>query len=173
LINRPVRKERNFAAKVHAFNEGLQRVKDVKYELVGNLDGDISFGSDHFEFLLSKFMENPALGVAGTAYSQDGGWDSTRDSFEGEASVHSACQLFRYQCFLEVGGYCPNRLDGIDWIAVTTARMKGWETRNCADRRYHHPRVIGTAEKGPLGAAFDYGKREPANSPTGLSAVAN
>jgi poly-beta-1,6-N-acetyl-D-glucosamine synthase len=160
LIDLPVRKDRNFAAKVHAFNEGLQRVQDLDFALIGNLDADISFGPDHFEFLISKFMENPALGVAGTAYTQDGGWDSTRDSFEGEASVHGACQLFRHQCYLDIGGYCANRLGGIDWIAVTTARMKGWETRNYPDRRYHHPRTMGTAEKGPLGAAFDYGKKD-------------
>ncbi len=160
LVNRPVRKDRNFAAKVYAFNEGLERVQDLKFELIGNLDADISFGPDHFEFLLSKFMENSALGVAGTAYTQDGGWDSTRHSFEGEASVHGACQLFRYECFLDIGGYCPNRLGGIDWIAVTTARMKGWKTRNYPDRRYHHSRLMGTAEKGPLGASFDYGKKD-------------
>lgn len=160
LVNRPARKDRNFAAKVHAFNEGFQRVQDLKFELLGNLDGDISFGPDLFEFLINKFAENPVLGVAGTAYTQDGGWDSTRDSFEGETSVHGACQLFRGQCFQEIGGYCPNRLGGIDWIAVTTARMKGWETRNYPDRRYHHPRTMGTAERGPLGAAFDYGKKD-------------
>jgi glycosyltransferase involved in cell wall biosynthesis len=160
LINLPVRKDRNFAAKVYAFNEGFQRVQALRFGLVGNLDADISFGSDHFEFLIGKFIQNPALGVAGTAYTQDGGWDSTRDSFEGETSVHGACQLFRYQCFLEIGGYRPSRLGGIDWIAVTTARMKGWETRNYPDRRYHHPRVMGTAEKGPLGAAFDYGRKD-------------
>lgn len=160
LVNGPARKERNFAGKVHAFNEGLQRVQDLSFDLVVNLDADISFGPDHFEFLLSKFMKNPALGVAGTAYTQDGGWDSTRDSFEGETSVHGACQFFRYQCFLDIGGYCANRLGGIDWIAVTTARMKGWETRNYPDRRYHHSRTMGTAEKDPLGAAFDYGRKD-------------
>lgn len=160
LVNRPVRKDRNFAAKVHAFNEGMQRVHGLSFELIGNLDADISFGPDHFEFLISKFVENPALGVAGTAYTQDGGWDSTRDSFEGETSVHGACQLFKCRCFLDIGGYCPNRLGGIDWIAVTTARMKGWETRNYPERRYHHPRVMGTAERGPLGAAFNYGKKD-------------
>jgi glycosyltransferase involved in cell wall biosynthesis len=160
LVNRPVRKDRNFAAKVHAFNEGLQRVQGIPFELIGNLDADISFGPDQFEFLIGKFAGNPALGVAGTAYTQDGGWDSTRDSFEGEDSVHGACQLFRYECFQGIGGYCANRLGGIDWIAVTTARMKGWETRNYPDRRFHHPRAMGTAEKGPLGAAFDYGKKD-------------
>jgi glycosyltransferase involved in cell wall biosynthesis len=160
LVNRPVRKDRNFAAKVHAFNAGLERVQGIQFELIGNLDSDISFGPDQFEFLISKFRETPALGVAGTAYTQDGGWDSTRDSFEGESSVHGACQLFRYECFQDIGGYCANRLGGIDWIAVTTARMKGWETRNYPDRRFHHSRVMGTAEKGELGAAFDYGKKD-------------
>ena len=160
LVNRPARKDRNFAAKVHAFNEGLQRVQDLQFELIGNLDADISFGPDQFEFLIGKFISDPGLGVAGTAYTQDGGWDSTRDSFEGENSVHGACQLFRYKCFLDIGGYCANRLGGIDWIAVTTARMKGWETRNFPDRRFHHPRLMGTAEKGLLRAAYDYGAKD-------------
>jgi glycosyltransferase involved in cell wall biosynthesis len=160
LINRPARKDRNFAGKVHAFNDGLARVQDLQFELIGNLDADITFGPDQFEFLIGKFMSNPELGVGGTAYTQDGGWDSTQDSFEGENSVHGACQIFRYECFQDIGGYCANRLGGIDWIAVTTARMKGWETRNYPERRFHHPRTMGTAEKGPLGAAFDYGTKD-------------
>ena len=159
LVQRPSRKDRNFAGKVHAFNEGLQHVQDLKFELLGNLDADISFGPDHFEFLISKIMENPALGVVGTAYTQEG-WDSTKDSFEGETSVHGACQLFRYQCFLDIGGYCANRAGGVDWIAVTSARMKGWQTRNYPQRRFHHYRSMGTAERGPLGAMFDYGKKD-------------
>jgi glycosyltransferase involved in cell wall biosynthesis len=159
LIRRVPRKDRNFAGKVYAFNEGLYRVQDLKFDLIGNLDADISFGPDHLEFLLSKFVESSKLGVAGTAYTQDD-WDSTRDSFEGEVSVHGACQLFRYQCFLDIGGYCPNPAGGIDWIAVTTARMKGWMTRNYPERRFHHYRTMGTAERGSLGAMFDYGKKD-------------
>ena len=38
VVNRPVRKERNFAAKVHAFNAGQERIKDINYEIIGNLD---------------------------------------------------------------------------------------------------------------------------------------
>jgi biofilm PGA synthesis N-glycosyltransferase PgaC len=160
LVDLPVRQDRNFAKKVHAFNEGLKQVQDISYDLIGNVDADISFGPDHFEFLTNKFLEDPALGVAGTAYTQEGGWDSTQDSFEGETSVHGACQVFRKQCFLDIGGYCPNRLGGIDWIAVTTARMEGWKTRNFPGRRYHNYRTMGTAEKGPLGAAYDYGTKD-------------
>jgi len=159
LVRRAPRKDRNFAGKVYAFNDGFERIQDLQFAMVGNLDADISFGPDHFEFLLGKFVEDSRLGVAGTAYTQEG-WDSTRDSFEGQASVHGACQLFRYQCFLEIGGYRANPAGGIDWIAVTTARMKGWKTRNYPERRYHHYRTMGTAERSQLGAAFDYGGKD-------------
>ena len=159
LIRRPRRTERNFAGKVNAFNEGLQRLEELEFAFVGNLDADISFGPDHFEFLLGKLVEDSALGVVGTAYTQEG-WDSTQDSFEGQVSVHGACQLFRRLCFLEIGGYCPNPAGGVDWIAVTSARMRGWKTRNYADRRFHHYRTMGTAERSHLGAAFDYGAKD-------------
>ena len=159
LVCRPPRKERNFAGKVQAFNEGFDRVQDLRFTLIGNLDADISFAPDHFEFLAGKFSEDAMLGVAGTAYTQDG-WDSMADSFEGQASVHGACQLFRRECFLDIGGYCANPAGGIDWIAVTTARMKGWKTRNYPQRRFHHYRTMGTAERSPLGAMFDYGKKD-------------
>jgi glycosyltransferase involved in cell wall biosynthesis len=159
LVRRAPRKDRNFAGKVYAFNDGLERVRNLQVGLIGNLDADISFGVDHFEFLTKKFIEDPELGVAGTAYFQ-GDWDSTRDSFEGQSSVHGACQLFRYECFLDIGGYQPNPAGGVDWIAVTTARMKGWKTRNYPERYYHHERTMGTAERSTLGAAFDYGKKD-------------
>jgi glycosyltransferase involved in cell wall biosynthesis len=159
LARRPPRKNRNFAGKVCAFNDGFNRIKGLQFELIGNLDADISFGADQFEFLIRKFLEDPRLGVAGTAYTQEG-WDSTQDSFEGQSSVSGACQVFRYQCFLDIGGYRPNPAGGVDWIAVTTARMKGWKTQNYPERRFHHHRRLGTAERTRLGAMFDYGKKD-------------
>ena len=159
LVRLPQRKDRNFAAKVHAFNVGFERVRSLEFEAIGNLDADISFGPDQFEFLLQKLIEDPSLGVTGTAYSEEG-FDSTKDSFESENSVHGACQVFRRQCFSEIGGYLPNRAGGIDWIAVTTARMKGWKTRNFPERRFRHHRRMGTAERGPVGAMFSYGEKD-------------
>jgi glycosyltransferase involved in cell wall biosynthesis len=159
LVRRSQRQDRNFAGKVYAFNDGLKRIQSLEVELIGNLDADISFGPDHFEFLLGKFVEDPELGVAGTVYTQEG-WDSTQDSFEGEASVHGACQLFRYRCYQDIGGYQPNPAGGIDWIAVSTARMKGWRTRSYPGRCYHHPRTMGTAERSKVGAMFDYGMKD-------------
>lgn len=159
LVRRPRRANRDFAGKVHSFNAGLDRVRALSFDFIGNLDADISFSPDHFEFLIARLAENPMLGVTGTAYTQEG-WDSTRDSFEGVMSVHGACQLFRRQCFMDIGGYVPNPAGGVDWIAVTTARMKGWNTRNFPERRFHHHRIMGTAQRNEVGAAFDYGMKD-------------
>ncbi|HEX9048067.1 MAG TPA: hypothetical protein VF988_13665, partial [Verrucomicrobiae bacterium] len=49
---------------------------------------------------------------------------------------------------------------GIDWIAVTTARMKGWTTRSFLEKRFHHYRALGTAGRGPLAALFSYGEKD-------------
>jgi hypothetical protein len=58
-----------------------------------------------------------------------------------------------------VGGYVPIKGGAIDWIAVTTARMKGWQTRTFIERVSHHHRRIGTAESGALKARFHYGRK--------------
>src|SRR5271154_5339692 len=49
LVRMPERQERHFAGKVHAFNAGYARVKDLGYDVIGNLDGDTSFDGDYFE----------------------------------------------------------------------------------------------------------------------------
>src|SRR5947208_2562478 len=159
LLIQPQRLDRSFAGKVHAFNAGLARVQSLEFDVIGNLDADLSFDPDYLEFLMQKFSENPKLGVAGTPFIEDG-YDSARDSFEGENHVAGGCQLFRRQCFQEIGGYIPNAAGGIDWIAVTTARMKGWKTRSFPEKRFHHYRTLGTAEKSNWAASFSYGEKD-------------
>jgi len=160
LVNRPVRKERHFAAKVQAFNVGLERVKELPYDIIGNLDADVSLDSDHFSFLLSKFSEDSRLGVAGTVFREPGGYNSGTDSFEGQTYVSGQCQIFRRQCFEEIGGYVPSKAGGIDWMAVTTARMIGWKTRSYREKSFFHHRPLGTADRGMIASAFAYGKKD-------------
>lgn len=160
LVNLPVRRERNFAAKVYAFNNGQERLKNVAYEVIGNLDSDVSLDTDHFEFLMGKFKENPRLGVAGTVFKEEGGYNSETDSFEGQLHVSGQCQLFRRQCFEEIGGYFANKAGGIDWIAVATARMIGWKTQSYREKSFFHYRHLGTAERSAFAAAFSYGEKD-------------
>jgi glycosyltransferase involved in cell wall biosynthesis len=159
-VARPQRLDRSFAGKVYAFNAGLERVQALEFEVIGNLDADLSFDPGYLEFLIGRFAEDPRLGVAGTPFTEDGGYDTARDSFEGENHVAGGCQLFRRQCFEDVGGYIPNPAGGIDWIAVTTARMKGWKTKSFPEKRFHHYRTLGTAGKSSVAASFTYGEKD-------------
>ena len=72
LVRRPDRRERNFAAKVECFNAGFEVVRDLQFDVIGNLDADISFESDYFAFLMARFGETPRLGVAGTPFVEHG-----------------------------------------------------------------------------------------------------
>jgi glycosyltransferase involved in cell wall biosynthesis len=159
MVRMPQRENRSFASKVYAFNAGLDKVKSLDYEIIGNLDADLSFEPDYVEFILSKFMEDNVLGVAGTIFKEEG-YSSDRQSFEGHKHVAGGCQLFRRQCFEEIGGFKANEGGGVDWIAVTTARFMGWKTRSFRQKSFFHHRHLGTAERGTLTAMFAYGQKD-------------
>src|SRR5688572_28591936 len=93
LVRLPARAERHFAGKVAAFNAGYSRLAGLKYDVIGNLDGDVSFDADYCAFLMNKFDENPRLGVAGTPYHEEHRLHDER--FKSPAHVSGACQLFR------------------------------------------------------------------------------
>ncbi|MBL8252287.1 MAG: glycosyltransferase family 2 protein [Candidatus Competibacter sp.] len=159
LIRLPEREERHFAAKVKAFNAGYERVKDLSFEVIGNIDADISFGQDFLAYLLEQFETMPDLGVAGTHYVESD-FHSYRNSYINVHHVNGQCQLFRRACFKDIGGYVPIKGGGIDWVAVTTARMKGWKTYSFGDRVFYHHRKMGTAGSNELMSRFNYGKKD-------------
>ena len=134
-------------------------MKDLEYEVVGNVDADVSFDEDYLEFVIAKFGQDPNLGVAGTIFKEEH-YSSDKDSFEGQNHVAGGCQFFRRRCFDQIGGYVPNKAGGIDWIAVTTARMVGWKTRSFREKYFFHYRSLGTAERGQLASTFSYGEKD-------------
>ena len=158
LVRMPEHRDRQFAAKVHCFNAGYSKVLGENFDIIGNLDADITMDEDYFEFLLAKFAAAPRLGVAGTPFVE--GLTSYDYRFTAVEHVSGACQLFRGECFEQIGGYVPVKGGGIDWIAVTTARMKGWQTRTFLERVCHHHRPMGTAEVGLLKANFKLGGQD-------------
>jgi len=158
LLRMPERAERHFAGKVHAFNAGYARAKDVNPDVVGNLDADVSFQPEHFEFLLSKFAEDVSLGVGGTPFREGSRQYDYR--FSNIENVWGGCQLFRRECFESIGGYVPVKGGGIDHIAVVSARMKGWKTRSFIEKVCIHHREMNTAGQGVLKARFKLGAKD-------------
>lgn len=158
LVRMPEHTARNFAAKVTCFNAGYERVRNLNYDVIGNLDADISFDSDYFEFLLKKMTDVPELGVAGTPFVE--GSFHYNYAFVSIEHVSGACQLFRRRCFEDVGGYVPIRGGGIDLVAVTTARMKGWKTRTFTGKMCLHHRKIGTGKSKLLASKLRIGRQD-------------
>jgi glycosyltransferase involved in cell wall biosynthesis len=159
LVRVVERAERNFAGKVLAFNAGYARVKDLDYQVIGSLDGDISFDSDYFEFLLMKLMDDPLLGLTGTPFQELSGriYDYRFVSIE---HVSGACQVFRRECFEAIGGYVPVKGGSIDHIAVISSRMRGWRTQTWTEKVCIHHREMGTAQQRKLGSKFKYGIKD-------------
>lgn len=163
LIRMPEHRDRSFAAKAACFNAGYECLDQGSYDIVGNLDADITFEPGYYEFLISRFSENPRLGVAGTPYIEDPSHPERHTYSHRYADldhVSGACQMFRKECFVDVGGYTPIRGGGIDWVAVTTARMKGWTTRTFLDVVCIHHRAMGTADRSPVRARFRHGEED-------------
>jgi glycosyltransferase involved in cell wall biosynthesis len=158
LVRMPERRARHFAAKVGCFNAGFEKLREDAYDIIGNLDADITFDKEYFEFLLQKFAANPKLGVAGTPFVE--GKASYDFRYASTEHVSGACQLFRRACFTDINGYTPIKGGGIDWVAVTTARMKGWTTRTFVDKVCHHHRPMGTASANKWNASFRLGRQD-------------
>lgn len=158
LLRMPEREARHFAGKVGCFNAGFARVQDLPFDIVGSLDADISFDEQYFSFLLDKFSQDPKLGVAGTPFVEDGSRYNYK--FSSTDHVSGACQLFRRQCYTEIGGYVPLKGGGIDVVAVMTARLKGWRTQTFPEKTCNHHRPMGLASSSTKASAnFRLGQR--------------
>jgi glycosyltransferase involved in cell wall biosynthesis len=159
LVRMPERRERSFAGKVFAFNAGYAQIGDLKYDVIGCMDGDVSFDEEFFSFLLAKLAQDPALGLVGAPFKDDDGpiYDYRFVNIE---HVSGICQLFRRRCFEEIGGYIPVKGGGIDLIAVMTARMKGWKTRTFPEKVCLHHRQMGTAQHSATNAKFRAGIKD-------------
>jgi len=159
LINLNRNSIRVFSSKVRAFNSGFERVKSYDFNFIGNLDADIAFDKRYFERILEEFQKNSKLGIAG---------GNRFDLVNGEFieisrslnSVSGAVQLFRRECFSEIGGYLPLDRGGIDSVAESMARFQGWEVKTFPDVIFYHYRRTGTAENNIIKAKFNGGIRD-------------
>lgn len=158
LLRMPERQERHFAGKAHAVDAGRQIVSELEYEVIGNLDADVSFDPDYFAFLMTRFAENPKLGVAGTTFIE--GHLTYNYEFVGTEHVSGMCQMFRRQCFEAIGGYPALKSGGIDLIAVLSARAKGWETRTFLERKFIHHRAQSGALHAGLRSRLHMGRKD-------------
>ena len=65
LLRMPERKERHFAGKAHAFKAGKARVDGLPYDVIANLDADITFESGLLRVSAGKACCRPDAGCGG------------------------------------------------------------------------------------------------------------
>jgi poly-beta-1,6-N-acetyl-D-glucosamine synthase len=136
---------RNFAAQVNAIKKGWTSLQGSQFEFFGNMDADLSFDPTYFELLLARFQMNPRLGLAGGIIQERDGTTSVAPHGERLQAVPHAIQLFRRQCYVEIGGYPLLRYGGPDTYAEVMARMKDWEVEGYADLVVQHHRYTASA----------------------------
>jgi len=158
LLRMPERQDRHFAGKAYAFNAGYERLKDLDFDVVGNLDADVSFETDLFELLIARFNDDPQLGVAGAPFREGSFQYDYR--FTSIDNVWGGCQFFRRECLEMIGCYLPLEGGGVDLVAVVTARMKGWQSRTYTERICIHHRKMNTAMNKGMKLKFKWGQKD-------------
>ncbi len=142
---------------VEAFYYGYEKLSTQDYDFIGKLDGDIQFGSQYFETLLSFFACDRYLGAAsGKPFlEENGNLIAERISDE---MVAGQINFYRRQCFEDIGGFVKE----VHWdgIVYHRARMKGWRTRSIKhpDLNFIHQRLMGSSHQGIIEGRLRWGR---------------
>ena len=159
LYRMPASHQRSFAAQVDAINAGYEQQKHLDFDFVGNLDADLSFEPDYFERLIAEFHADSTLGMAGGTIwdldPKDGTFAPRR--LNRQHSVMHGVQLFRRECFDDLGGYKRLPYGSPDWHAEVFLRMRGWHVRSLPHLKAFHYRPTGSAGKGVLWYSYRQG----------------
>ena len=157
FLRTPGGDRRSFGAKVRAFKASYEKLGRIECNYLGNLDADVTFAPDYFEKVLQRFHSNTKLGVGGGIIHE-----LINDKFVEQRtssnSVAGAVQMFRRQCYEEIGGYVPLQFGGVDSAAEIMARMHGWEVRTFRDLVVRHHRLVGSGAGGVVKAKFRHGR---------------
>jgi len=159
LLNLEGNFQRNFASKVFAIKKAFDVVKDLSFEFIGILDADITFQNNYYELIMEEFGKDQKLGIAG------GGFFDIYDNKKFKIPyspymVRGAVQLFRRECYENIGGFLPLQWGGEDTIACATARMNGWKINTFEELSVLHHRKTGSVGENLVQINIHLGKRD-------------
>jgi glycosyltransferase involved in cell wall biosynthesis len=142
VVNRFDRGHRSGEGGVEAFNVGVQRVEDIDWDFLVNLDGDLKFAEDYFERCLAEFATDSALGIAGGKV-YDVYPDRIVHDPHPDFHVRGATKIYRRACWNDIGGLVEAL--GWDTLDEVKANQLGWATRTLAEPTIHQLRPTGRA----------------------------
>lgn len=132
-----------YAHKIHAFNKGYEYLShlQLEYDVIGNLDADLSFPAGFYEDLMAIYENDTALGVAGGIYRYP---DKKENVIWGGNYVPGSMLTARRACFEQVDGYRALKYGAEDTLLCVMAELNGWRVNYfpCCQAVQH--RVVGT-----------------------------
>jgi len=135
--------ESYYSRRVSVVLHGIEAAKKLEYDFMGVLDGDITLEKTYYEAVLQEFERNTKLGIASGVYVNKCG-DNLQPVLIDANHTPGGVQMFRRQCYEEIGGYVPQKYGGDDSCAEIMARMRGWQTRSFPKYQVIHHRLTGT-----------------------------
>ena len=143
---------RAFSSMANAVNAGYASLKDLDFSFVAKIDADIEIEPECIDALMKKCVADVQIGRAGPALVV-----RTKDRTSDHLAtpnwhVSGGLEVFRRECYEQIGGLRRLTHGGTDTVADIMARMHGWKVRTFRDVRVvHHGRVSevgGSMSKG-------------------------
>jgi hypothetical protein len=126
---------------------GYEKIKNEEHDFVATLDADLSLEPTYYECILAEFDRNPRLGIASGFYvNKIKGQLRKVVRDPDEISTPGGLQVFRRECYDDIGGYSVLHYGGSDTLAGIMARMDGWETKHFPQYQAIHYRAMGKGE---------------------------
>lgn len=138
-----------YRSNVYAIMVGYEQVKKTDYDFLAVLDADISLPKDYYERIFDRFSRDVKLGVASGVY-QDLVNGRVRKVLSDRRSTPKAIQVFRKECFEQIGGYLPLKYGGEDTCSCIMARMNGWKSWSFPELTVVHNKPVGTGHAGNM-----------------------
>lgn len=128
--------------KIEAFLGAAEKIRDIEYDFIASLDADLTLESTYYEDILREFEININLGIASGVYLNNVNGKIQRVS-RSLTSTPGGLQVFRRDCYEDIGGYAMLSWGGEDAFADIMAQMKGWQTRSFSQYKAMHYRFLG------------------------------
>lgn len=160
LVHTKKYEKRNFTSKVNAIEVGFTQLRNIDYDFLGILDADVSFESNYYKYILKQFQQNPRLGISGGLIFDVYRGKCVQWVTRLNSSVGGPIQMFRRQCYDDMGGFTPHEKGGEDAIAEFVARKNGWAVRTFPSAKVFHHRRVGTYDRSIWRARFLQGERD-------------
>lgn len=155
----------DYSAKVRALEFALNVLSELKldYDYLGVLDADIYFEPDYYTRMQQYFLQDAKLGIAGGLLHEadaKGTWGA--QVLSPDWSVSGPVQLFRRECFEQIGGYLPLK-NGEDAMAEVMARMHGFRVQTFVDVPVAHLRPTYSQKGNALSSRYWEGRMDYIN----------